>query len=114
MSFYLGQIILMASDYAPEGWLPCDGRILQVEQNQALHSILRARFGGDDRKTFALPDLRNAQPIHTHYRNDVGKQRSSGVVLDKDAASPESLKYLGLMYCICVEGGDYPPKPEDY
>ena len=113
MSFYLGQIILMASHYAPEGWLPCDGQILKVQEHQALYSILGARFGGDDRKTFALPDLRNAQPMHAQYKDDIGKQRSSGAVLSKDAASADALKYLGLTYCICVEGGDYPPLPRD-
>lgn len=58
MDEFLGIIKLFAGDYAPEGWMLCDGRILQVAQNQALFAIIGNRYGGDGRTNFALPDLR--------------------------------------------------------
>jgi microcystin-dependent protein len=55
---FLGEIRLMANISVPRGWLPCDGRLLGVTQNQALFSLLGTKFGGDGQKTFGLPDLR--------------------------------------------------------
>lgn len=58
MDEFLGIIKLFAGDYAPEGWMLCDGRILQVSQNQALYAVIGNRFGGNTGVSFALPDLR--------------------------------------------------------
>lgn len=55
---YIGEIQLFAIDFAPKGWLPCDGRILQIHDNAALYSLLGTSFGGNGTTTFALPDLR--------------------------------------------------------
>jgi len=57
----LGQILLFAGNFAPVGWLPCDGRMLLIRDNPALYSIIGNTYGGDDRTTFALPKLPNVQ-----------------------------------------------------
>jgi microcystin-dependent protein len=44
-------------------WLPADGRLLAVNSNQSLFSILFNTFGGDATTTFALPDLRGRVPV---------------------------------------------------
>jgi hypothetical protein len=54
---YLGQIEAFAFNFAPTGWLPCDGRLLQIMQNQALFSLLGTSYGGDGMRTFGLPKL---------------------------------------------------------
>ncbi len=59
----LGQIILWPLSWVPEGWLPCDGRQVQVMQNQALFSLLGVTYGGDGRNYFNLPDLRGRVPV---------------------------------------------------
>jgi microcystin-dependent protein len=41
------------------GYLPCEGQVLQVTQNQALFAVIGNAFGGDGIKTFSLPDLRS-------------------------------------------------------
>jgi microcystin-dependent protein len=56
--FYIGQIMLFAFDFAPRGFMPCNGQLLSIAQNQALFSILGTTYGGDGRVTFGLPDLR--------------------------------------------------------
>jgi microcystin-dependent protein len=61
---YLGQIILFAGDFAPQGFALCDGQLLQISQNTALFSILGTTFGGDGRTTFGVPDLRGRAPMH--------------------------------------------------
>ena len=60
---YLGEVRLFAGLTPPKGWLPCDGRIMQVKNNSALFSLLGPRFGGNGVDTFALPDLRGRVPI---------------------------------------------------
>ncbi|MDB5601440.1 MAG: Tail Collar domain protein [Xanthobacteraceae bacterium] len=64
---YLGQIEAFAFNFAPAGWLPCDGRMLQVMTNQALFSLLGTTYGGDGRTTFGLPRLAPLGPNGPHY-----------------------------------------------
>jgi microcystin-dependent protein len=63
--YYIGEVRLVAFNYAPQGWALCNGQILQISQNQALYALLGNTYGGDGRSTFALPDLRGRLPIHT-------------------------------------------------
>ncbi len=60
---YLGEIILFAGGYEPQGWKYCWGQLLPINQNQALYSILGTTYGGDGKTTFALPDLRGRVPV---------------------------------------------------
>ncbi len=60
---YIGEIRLFPFDWAPEGWLPCDGRTLPIQSNQALASLLGSQYGGDGRTNFNLPDLRGRVPV---------------------------------------------------
>lgn len=54
----IGQIVYVPWGWQMENWLPCSGQILQVNQNQALYSLLGNYFGGTPGSTFAIPDLR--------------------------------------------------------
>ncbi len=60
---FVGEIRLFPIDWAPAGWLPCDGRSLPINGNVALASLLGSQFGGDGRTTFNLPDLRGRVPV---------------------------------------------------
>ena len=61
METFLGSIVLVAFNFAPQGFLPCDGRELSVNQNSALYSLLGTMYGGNGTTTFALPKL--ASPL---------------------------------------------------
>lgn len=61
---YLGQITMVAFNFAPRGYAECDGQIVQISQNQSLFSLLGTTYGGDGRTSFALPDLRGRTPVH--------------------------------------------------
>lgn len=65
MEPYIGQIMLMANNYAPKYWAQCDGQLLSIQTNQALFSILGTTYGGDGVNNFRLPDLRGR--IATHF-----------------------------------------------
>ena len=60
---YLGEIRLFPIDWAPEQWLPCDGRTLKINNYVALYTLLGKQFGGDGKTEFKLPDLRGRTPI---------------------------------------------------
>lgn len=61
---YIGEITLFAGNFAPRGWMFCDGQVLPISSNQALFSILGTTYGGDGRTTFSLPYLRGRTPIN--------------------------------------------------
>lgn len=63
MEDFIGVIKLFAGNYEPQGWLICDGRLLNISQNAALFSIIGVTYGGDGKTTFALPDLRGRVPV---------------------------------------------------
>ncbi|HMM41943.1 MAG TPA: tail fiber protein [Thermomicrobiales bacterium] len=54
----LGEVRLFAGADAPDGWARCDGQSLKVGAFGDLYSVLGTTYGGDGRRTFALPDLR--------------------------------------------------------
>jgi microcystin-dependent protein len=61
---FLGEIMLFAGTFAPQGYLFCEGQILPIASYTALFSLLGTQYGGNGINTFALPDLRGRAPIH--------------------------------------------------
>ena len=51
---------------APKDWVPCDGRLMNIAENQALFSLFGETFGGDGRTTFALPIMKDLV-VGVHY-----------------------------------------------
>lgn len=60
---YLGQIFLFSFNYAPAGWLPCDGRELLISEYSNLYSLIGTTYGGNGSTNFRLPDLRGRVPM---------------------------------------------------
>ncbi|MHB8628923.1 MAG: phage tail protein [Aggregatilineales bacterium] len=61
---YVGEIRLFAGNFAPAGWMFCDGQVLPIAQNDTLFNLIGTTYGGDGQSTFALPDLRGRLPLH--------------------------------------------------
>jgi microcystin-dependent protein len=61
---YVGEIRMFAGNFAPAGWLLCEGQLLSIGENEALFQLIGTTYGGDGQTTFALPDLRGRLPIH--------------------------------------------------
>ncbi len=59
----LGTVILSAFPFAPQGWMFCNGQLLNIRQYTALYSLLGTAYGGDGVNTFALPDLAGRIPV---------------------------------------------------
>ena len=64
---FLGEIGLVAFNFAPRGWALCNGQIMSIAQNTALFSLLGTTYGGNGTTTFQLPDLRKQAPGGTTY-----------------------------------------------
>jgi microcystin-dependent protein len=61
---YIGEIRMFAGNFAPAGWMFCDGQLLPISENETLFQLIGTTYGGDGQSTFALPDLRGRLPIH--------------------------------------------------
>jgi microcystin-dependent protein len=61
---FIGEVRIFPYTFPPYQWAWCNGQITNVQQNQALFSIITNRYGGDGRVNFALPDLRGRAPMH--------------------------------------------------
>lgn len=62
---YVGQITVVAFNFAPRGWAFCQGQILPISQNTALFSLLGTTYGGDGKSNFALPNLQGCMALGT-------------------------------------------------
>jgi microcystin-dependent protein len=58
MEAFMGTIMAVGFNYAPQGWAFCNGQLLPISQNSALFALLGTAYGGDGQTTFGLPDLR--------------------------------------------------------
>ena len=92
---YIGEIMLFAGNFAPQGWAFCDGQLLPIAPNTALFSLLGTYYGGDGQTTFALPDLRGRVPMHT------GSGPGPGL-------SPRSLGETGGSEAVTLAAGQMP------
>src|SRR5688572_20924918 len=61
---YVGEIRMFAGNFAPAGWMFCEGQLLPISENETLFVIIGTTYGGDGESTFALPDLRGRILIH--------------------------------------------------
>ena len=61
---YIGEIQLFAGNFAPYGWLFCEGQLLPLTGAfYPLFALLETTYGGDGVTNFALPDLRGRAPM---------------------------------------------------
>jgi microcystin-dependent protein len=55
---------MFAGNFAPAGWMFCEGQLLPISEFETLFNLIGTTYGGDGQSTFALPDLRGRLPIH--------------------------------------------------
>jgi microcystin-dependent protein len=61
---YVGEIRMFGGNFAPAGWMFCEGQLLPIAENETLFQLIGTTYGGDGQSTFALPDLRGRIPVH--------------------------------------------------
>src|SRR5260370_16111036 len=55
---------MFGGNFAPAGWMLCDGQLLPIASYDTLFNLIGTTYGGDGQNTFALPDLRGPPPLH--------------------------------------------------
>jgi microcystin-dependent protein len=74
---YVGEIRMFAGNFAPAGWMFCEGQLVPISENETLFNLIGTTYGGDGQSTFGLPDLRGRLPIH--MGNGFSLAQSGGV-----------------------------------
>ena len=60
---YIAQVLPFASNFAPAGWLPCDGSLLSIPNYEVLFNLIGTTYGGDGVTTFGVPNLQARVPM---------------------------------------------------
>jgi len=55
---------MFAGNFAPAGWMFCEGQLIPISENETLFNVIGTTYGGDGQSTFALTDLRGRLPLH--------------------------------------------------
>ena len=74
---YVGEIRMFAGNFAPAGWMFCDGQLLPISENETLFQLIGTTYGGDGESTFALPNLQSRVPLH--WGNGIQLAETGGV-----------------------------------
>src|SRR3954447_25953143 len=61
---YVGEIRMFGGNFAPNGWMFCEGQTLPISENDVLFQLIGTTYGGDGQETFNLPNLASRVPIH--------------------------------------------------
>jgi microcystin-dependent protein len=61
---YVGEIRIFGGNFAPAGWMFCEGQLLPISEYETLFNLIGTTYGGDGQSTFGLPDLRGRVPLH--------------------------------------------------
>jgi microcystin-dependent protein len=60
---FVGQVIAVGFNFAPPGWLLCNGSVVPIAEFEPLYNLIGTTYGGNGQTTFALPDLRGRAPL---------------------------------------------------
>ena len=85
---YVGEIRMVAFNFAPNGWAFCNGAVLSIAQNEVLFDLIGTTYGGDGQSTFALPDLQGRRVIHQGSGYVIGAQGGQESVTLSSASVP--------------------------
>lgn len=108
----LGEVRTFGFNFCPRHWAPAEGQLIDIDQNTALFSLFGTIYGGDGRRTFALPDLRNRSIIHGSETQRPGtKSQITGVETNEteSVAAPDVQGTLTMTTCIALQG-TYPSR----
>ena len=61
----LAEIRMFAGNFAPRGWMLCNGQLLPISQWTAVFALVGTIYGGNGQTTFGVPDFRGRLAIGT-------------------------------------------------
>src|SRR4051794_23847461 len=60
---FVGQILAVGFNFAPAGWLMCDGSLVAISEYDVLFNLIGTTYGGNGQTTFSVPDLRGRAAV---------------------------------------------------
>ncbi|HXD45250.1 MAG TPA: tail fiber protein [Pseudolabrys sp.] len=91
---YVGEIRMFGGNFAPRGWMLCNGQLLAIAQYNALFALLGTTYGGNGTTNFALPNLQS--------RISVGQGNGAGL-------TPRTLGETGGQETVTLAMTQMPP-----
>ncbi|HEV7782838.1 MAG TPA: tail fiber protein [Chitinophagaceae bacterium] len=61
----LAEIRMFAGNFAPRGWMLCQGQLLSIAQWTAVFALVGTTYGGNGQTTFGVPDFRGRMALGT-------------------------------------------------
>jgi len=77
---YVGEIRMFGGNFAPSGWMLCQGQILPISEFETLFNLIGTTYGGDGQQTFQLPDLQGRFPVHQGSGFVIGQKAGTETV----------------------------------
>jgi microcystin-dependent protein len=62
---YIGEIRMFCGNFAPVGWVFCNGQALPISEYDTLYNLSGTTYGGDGSTFFNVPDLQSRIPVGT-------------------------------------------------
>jgi microcystin-dependent protein len=103
---YVGEIRMFGGNFAPLGWLFCDGSIIPISENETLFQLIGTTYGGDGQNTFGLPDLRGRLPVHAGSGFTLGENGGVEEVTLTTATIP--IHSHGMLASTAIPAGSSP------
>lgn len=75
---FIGDIMIVGFNFCPKNWLPAQGQILPIAQNQPLYALLGTTYGGDGVTTFGLPDLQGRVTVGPNAQTNLVRGAKGG------------------------------------
>ncbi|MCW2542247.1 MAG: phage Tail Collar domain protein [Frankiales bacterium] len=85
---YVGEIRMFGGNFAPNGWLFCQGQLVSISDYDTLFNLIGTTYGGDGQNTFAMPNLASRLPLHQSSSYPLGAVGGAETVLLATANLP--------------------------
>lgn len=69
---YVGEVRMFPYNFAPLGWLDCNGSLQSIAEYDLLYNLIGTTYGGDGLTTFALPNMSSRIPVHQGTGSGLG------------------------------------------
>lgn len=76
----IGTIAMFGAERDPEGWMRCDGRLLERNAYGKLFAVIGTAYGFTSASNFRLPDIRDRSAVATGNSYRIGDKGGSGSV----------------------------------
>jgi microcystin-dependent protein len=104
-------IFYFAGNFAPSGWMVCNGQLLPIASYNALFALLGTNYGGNGVTTFGLPDLRGRIPMHVSTTHPQGEVAGSETVQLNQVHIPI---HTHAFNAVNLTGGKVYPGPQHF